>query len=105
MGVFKFCSFLLTGNYFCFCFILSHVSSFNFICSCIFNHCVSLYMMGSCLLFNRGSFILLNIIHTGCVKAVVKLSQKRYLCFFVCLLFLVWGLGWLVTLCVNMRRK
>lgn len=34
--VFTFCSFLLTGNDLCFCFIGSHLISFDFICSCIF---------------------------------------------------------------------
>lgn len=39
-------------------------------------------MMGSCQLFNRGSFILLNIINTGCVVAVVKLTKKDIYDFF-----------------------
>lgn len=43
-------------------------------------------MMGSCQLFNRGSFILLNIINTGCVVAVVKLTKKIFMIF-----FLGWG--------------
>lgn len=61
-------------------------------------------MMGSCELFNRGPLILLNIIHTGCVEAVVKLTQKKVFMIFFLIFFGGWGRGWVVTLCVNIRR-